>query len=223
MSFRTLIVITVLFLSSELLLAQVDSVLFTTDSVPALLPSRAGRVSLENINTQTNTIDTGQSTPFTSKIKQEKRHSPTTAVLLSIVPGAGQIYNKKWWKVPIIYAGLGVSGYFIYTNAVEMVRYQNEYFYRQHGAEEYYDPDLAKYRDPANILAEKRTYQRNMEIAIGVCAIIYLLNLVDALVDAHLFYFDVSDDLSLQLTPAFPTLEQRFNTFSPGLSLKLKF
>lgn len=149
-----------------------------------------------------------------------KKHDPTKAVLLSIIPGGGQIYNRKWWKLPIIYAGLGVSGYFIYINAVKTTNFRNEYFFRRYNAKEYYNPEFSTYTDEG-VLSLRNYHRRNMEIAIGVCAIIYLLNFVDALVDAHLFDFDISDDLSLRISPAIIHNNSFINTLTPGLSLKL--
>lgn len=219
MSLRTVFISLLLLVFSEVLVAQVDSMAVSQDTIPVRTSMRGRTLTPESVilsPADTTNIPTITDEP-------QKMHSPSTAILLSIVPGVGQIYNKKWWKVPIIYAGLGVSAYFIYTNASQMVIYQNEYFFRLHGAEEYYDPDLSEYVDPANILALKRNYQRNMEIAIGVCAIFYMLNLIDALVDAHLYYFDISDDLSLHLAPTILMPEPRFHTFAPGISLKLKF
>ena len=130
-----------------------------------------------------------------------KIHNPKIAVALSAtLPGAGQIYNKKWWKVPIIYAGLAVSSYFIYDFSVQTKLYQNEYKYRINGMTDKLNPKLDIYTDE-NLLALKNYYRRNMEISIAALAIIYFLNIIDAAVDAHLFYFDISDALSLSVQP----------------------
>ena len=83
------------------------------------------------------------------------------------------------------------------------------------------NPDLATYADE-NVLALKNYYRRNMEISIGAFAIIYILNLIDASVDAHLFYFDISDDLSLNIRPSFNN-NYRSGTFSSGLALSINF
>ena len=128
------------------------------------------------------------------------KHSPTAAILYSIIPGGGQIYNHKYWKVPIIYSLLDVSGYFLYTYASDMLLYRREFINRRDGHTDLLLPALAKYPDE-NILSMKQTAQRNMEIAIAATLIIYTLNFIDAMVDAHLYYFDVSDDLSLNWSP----------------------
>lgn len=149
------------------------------------------------------------------------KHSPTAAVLYSIIPGGGQIYNRKYWKVPIIYTMLGASGYFLTMYASDMMLYRREFINRRDGNTELLVPGLAKYPDE-NILSMKQESQRNMEICIAATAIIYTLNFIDALVDAHLYYFDVSDDLALRWSPS--VLPNPVNTSpSYGVSVSLCF
>lgn len=149
------------------------------------------------------------------------KHSPTTAMLLSIIPGGGQIYNKKYWKLPIVYGCLAASGYFLYYSADKMISFRNEYINRRDGHTARLNPQYAGYEDE-NILQLKDNYRRNMEIAIGITAIVYALNIVDAMVDAHLYYFDISDDLSMQWSPALvPSMAT--NKPSYGISLQFKF
>lgn len=152
----------------------------------------------------------------------KSKHGPTTAMLLSIIPGGGQIYNKKYWKLPIVYGCLGTSGYFIYRYASEMVMYRNEYINRRDGNEELLIPSLANKNDE-NILQLKNTSQRNMEIAIGVTAILYALNLIDAMVDAHFYDFDISDDLSLRIAPEVIYPNMAHNRPSYGITLNFKW
>ena len=157
-----------------------------------------------------------------------KKHSPTVAGCLSIIPGGGQIYNKKYWKLPIVYGALGISCYFVYDFAHHMVYYKNEFINRRDGNTDLLRPELSMETD-ANILTEKNTYRRRMEIAVAVTAILYFLNIMDAVVDAHLYYFDISDDLSLHVTPQinqnyYNSLVQQHNTsFNYGVNLTLNF
>ncbi len=130
------------------------------------------------------------------------KHKPSTAMLLSIIPGGGQIYNHKAWKIPIIYAGLGACGHFIYHYAAGMVGYRNEFINRRDGNTELLNPIYAT-TPTENLIQAKNTCMRNMEIAIGVAVIFYTLNIIDAMVDAHLYYFDISDDLSFRWAPSF--------------------
>lgn len=143
---------------------------------------------------------------FFNQQELKQSHSPLMATVLSLgLPGAGQVYNRKVWKVPIIYAGLGATGYAIYFNNREYQRYRDGYLARVTG-----DPDLVQdeftgTRFTAPVLREFRDFYRsNLELSVLGFAVVYLLNGVDAFVDAHLFEFDVSDDLGMrgQLKPS---------------------
>ena len=152
---------------------------------------------------------------------QVAKHSPTTAMLLSIIPGGGQIYNRKYWKLPIVYGALAASGYFVYYSADKMLSFKNEYINRRDGNTELLNPNYAQYENE-NIIQLKNDYRRDLEIAIGITAILYASNIIDAMVDAHLYYFDISDDLSLQWSPALmPSLAR--NTMHYGISLQLRW
>jgi hypothetical protein len=154
-----------------------------------------------------------------------KHHSPKKAAIRSaILPGWGQVYNKKYWKVPIVYGALGISGgVFIY----------NLQWYRRTG----YAFTVAYNRDTGNynnVFPELqylvtsgqtnalRSYRDEFRRQIDYSAIIFLLlwglNVVDATVDAHLKPFDVTPDLSLRLK--FGPSQMSGTT---GLSLVLAF
>ncbi|PBQ31555.1 hypothetical protein CNR22_07170 [Sphingobacteriaceae bacterium] len=143
------------------------------------------------------------------------------STLSAILPGLGQVYNKKYWKVPIIYVGLGGFGYMFVTN-------NREYnYYRQNlRAEADLDPltiNETRY-NTSQLQVQKVTYRKKRDIAILGIAILYILNIVDANVDAHLKTFDVSDDLSLQIDP-WPSIYKSPTGYrtGAGLSLTLKF
>ena len=126
---------------------------------------------------------------------------PEKAVIYStILPGAGQIYTKNYWKVPIIYAGLITSAYYIQENNESYQLYKNIYLNRLAGInsdvfqEEYSQADL-------KILTDH--YRRNREISILCFIGTYILNIIDASVSAHLFNYDVSDDLSIHIQPIY--------------------
>lgn len=154
--------------------------------------------------------------------KPQKKHSPAIAAYLSIIPGGGQIYNEKYWKPPIIYLGLGAATYFAIDFYKKTSYYREEYLYRVNNDEPFLYPDLET-QHTDNILAQRNVYRTRMEIAIASFAVIYALNIVDAVVDAHLFYFDVSDDLSMRIAPSIQ-LDPFSTSFSyvPSVGLKLK-
>jgi len=150
-----------------------------------------------------------------------KVHSPKTASWLALVPGAGQIYNRKYWKLPIVYGGLGVSSYLIYRFGSETTMYRREILARANNEVDKLNPDLTG-MTYEGLLSERDKSRRNMEISIAACAIVYILSIVDASVDAHLFYYDISDNLSLGVKPKID-FQPITRTTAPGVALVLKF
>jgi len=150
-----------------------------------------------------------------------KQHDPKTASWLAIIPGAGQIYNKKYWKLPIVYGGLGATGFLIYYYADLTAIYRKEYVARMNGDTEKLNPKFADKPD-YNILEVRNLYRRNMEICIAACTVIYLLSILDACVDAHLYYYDISDNLSLGIKPKINYNPINGGT-APGMGLIVKF
>lgn len=128
-------------------------------------------------------------------VKKTPKHSPKTATILSaVIPGAGQIYNRKYWKVPFIYAGIGGLGY-MFLNA------QQNYSYYQKNLKYEADTDPATINESGfgitELQSEKIRFRKQRDLfGFGLIAV-YALNIIDANVDAHLKTFDVSDDLSL--------------------------
>jgi hypothetical protein len=133
----------------------------------------------------------------------KKTHSPKMAAAMSaIVPGLGQAYNKKYWKVPVIYAGLGGMAYAVLINRSQYLNYVNAYKARKDTDPTTIDPYDGIYSD-SDLLVLKDAYRGYMELSYVGLAAIYVLNIIDASVDAHLFTFDVSDNLSMNIQPAF--------------------
>ncbi|MCE3259623.1 MAG: hypothetical protein K0S12_1264 [Bacteroidetes bacterium] len=115
----------------------------------------------------------------------------------AVLPGLGQVYNKKYWKVGIIYAGLGGLGYLFYINNANYNEYRSALILSQQDGQNGY----AYGYSTSQLSAEKARFRKYRDFtAIGIAAV-YLLNIVDANVDAHLKTFDVSDDLSLSIDP----------------------
>lgn len=164
----------------------------------------------------------------------EKKHSPHKATFYAaILPGLGQAYNKKYWKIPFVYIGIGGVAYAIHFNN----KYYNKYkaAYRDFIVR---DPNNKSYLDviPPRISEEylldnaaffedafkskKQYYRRYRDLSyIGMVGI-YVLQIVDATVDAHFYNFDISDDLSMQVQPAMmPPAPGEF----AGLGMQLKF
>jgi hypothetical protein len=134
---------------------------------------------------------------------RQKEHSPTKATIMSAcLPGLGQVYNKKYWKIPIIYAGFGIMGYFIYTNADEYMNYKCAYIESVGGSMNGNYSYLVQKYTQADLLSAREYYRRNLEISILLTAVWYALNILDATVDAHLYTFNISENLSMKVEPA---------------------
>jgi hypothetical protein len=120
------------------------------------------------------------------------------SVMSAVVPGLGQAYNRKYWKIPIIYGALGGFGYLFSVR-------QQEYDYYRTNLAAMFDEDpgtenITPYN--ANGLKELKQSARNgRDFAVLGFVMVYLLQIVDANVDAHLRTFDVSDNLSLRVQP----------------------
>ncbi len=136
--------------------------------------------------------------------KNYKEYNPLApakaAFYSAILPGLGQAYNGKYWKIPIAYAGLGVGIYFYLDNDKQYDRYRNAYKSRLAGSKDdefYVDTNNPRVSTDGLIRAQK-FYQRNKEVSLLVTAGIYILNIIDANVDAHLQQFNVNEDLSFK-------------------------
>ena len=154
----------------------------------------------------------------------EEIHSPKKAAVYSaILPGLGQAYNKKYWKIPIIYAGFGTLGYFIGWNNGNYQTLKLAYSDLTDGnpdTDSYLDLEAAKYYDLDNesernqfengLNKQKNYYRRNRDLLIISTVGFYALNIIDASVDAHLFDFDISEDLSFNWQPAMRNVDDQF-------------
>jgi len=161
-------------------------------------------------------------------------HSPKKATIYSaILPGLGQAYNKKYWKIPLIYAGFGTIGYFIGWNNGFYSTYKQAYrdlsdkdpntnSHLKIEASKYYD--LENPTDSLNfktgLSKQSEYYRRNRDLLVISMVGFYGLNIIDASVDAHLFDFDISEDLTLNWQPAVKTFE---NQLVYGINCTFKF
>jgi hypothetical protein len=146
-------------------------------------------------------------------------HSPTTATVLStIVPGLGQVYNQKLWKVPIVMGGIATLCYVVDFNQRGYKKFGNAY--KNHPNDEY-----GGKRDKNELLFLRDGYRRNRDLSIMILAGFYVLNIIDANVDAHFFDWDISDNLALKVEPMFDGNAFSFSpnsTFQPTVGLRLQ-
>ena len=160
-------------------------------------------------------------------IVKKRVHSPQRATIYSaIVPGLGQVYNRKYWKVPIVYAAIGIPTYLFFYNK----SYYNKTRYALSiVANGRTSPDSLAKVDPqlrplvaqnasGSLLAYRNEFRRDMDYSVLVTLLMWGLNIVDATVDGHLKGFDVSDELSLKIKPALVP-----GSTVPGVSFVLNF
>ena len=139
-----------------------------------------------------------------SQVKDDsskKEHSPTKAAIYSaVLPGLGQIYNRKYVKAGLVYGLLGVSTYFMIDNRKTLQNYKSDI-----NAETDNDPNTIKSFFPLQSLetlkANRDVFKQNRDYAIIAMGLVYVLNIVDATVDAHLFEFNLNQKLSGHLEP----------------------
>ncbi|MDR1527064.1 MAG: DUF5683 domain-containing protein [Dysgonamonadaceae bacterium] len=129
------------------------------------------------------------------------------AIMSAVLPGLGQIYNRKYWKVPIAYALIGASVYFLIRTQNDFQRYRRAYIDLKDG-----DPYSnfhkklnipSYYNEEQYITSYKDGYRRYRDWAIIAVVITYLMNVVDANVDAHLFDYSIDDNISFHAKPHF--------------------
>lgn len=144
--------------------------------------------------------------------------APAKAAFYSaILPGLGQAYNKKYWKIPIVYAAIGTGvGIYAYNNK-NYHNYRDEYKRRLAGTEDKSDPKYNYLSDQQLISAQKQ-FQKNRDLSLMITIGIYILNIVEANVNAHLMQFNVSENLSLR-----PDLQQNDLNYKQNLGLSLNY
>lgn len=156
-----------------------------------------------------------------------RQHSPKKATWLALIPSAGQAYNRKYWKMPIVYAGFGVTTYFAITNGNDYHLYRDAYDFKmgtKTNVSQKAQKEAAKYTED-NLISLRDYYRRNMELSWIITAAWYVIQIIDANVDAHFFYYDIGDDLTLHIEPQWNTLNDIHYGYGNniGLSLKLNF
>jgi len=151
----------------------------------------------------------------TTKLKPIDPLRPSKAAFYSaILPGLGQAYNKKYWKVPIVYGAIGTSMYFYLDNNKKYHSYRDAYKRRLAG----FNDDQYDYLDDTRLIQAQRFYQRNRDLSLLVSIGFYVLNIVDANIDAHLTQFNVNDNLSVA-----PDIYQTDFTTKPNVGLTFNY
>lgn len=144
-------------------------------------------------------------------------HSPKKAALLALVPGLGQIYNKKYWKLPLVYGALGACIYVVDFN---------QFYYRSYLDQfnTLLETDSPNRNTMRQLVEQQNFYRRRRDLSIIITAAVYGLQILDAYVDAHLFHYDISDDLTLQWEPRMlrNLTSPNPNAYGLGITFNLK-
>lgn len=119
----------------------------------------------------------------------------------AILPGLGQIYNKKYWKLPILYGGAGTMMFYINYNNKKYQQFRNAYLERKSLPEPLWRDPLAINVEEDNLQKGIDYYRRNRDLLMILLAGIYFIQIVDAYVDAQLMDFDISDDITFRIQP----------------------
>lgn len=173
----------------------------------------------------------------TTQVDTTLKHSPRLAALLStFIPGAGQVYNEKYWKVPVIYAGLITCAILFYKYKGERQNYKNAYyamtaFSADTNSKTSINYKINKYLGnktlaslyaydsqwQADLVDGYNYYERYMYLNAFIFAGIYILNIVDATVDGYFYNYDITDKLSMRIEP------QMYNLYRNNYGLKVTF
>lgn len=145
------------------------------------------------------------------------KHSSSKATILAAVfPGAGQAYNRKYWKIPIVYIGVAAAGYAIYSNQKNYKDYKNNYIALTDTLQStVYQGNLNK----AQLITAIDYYRRYRDMSVLALLAWHGLTIIDANVDAHFFNWDVNEDLSFRIRPRALWVGQ----MKPGIGLSLIF
>ena len=165
----------------------------------------------ENSNIRVTGVDSiaAKQTPVDSTGR--KKHDPRKATIRSaILPGWGQIYNRAYWKLPLVYGALGITGYVFNFNRVQYNKVKFAYFALINKDTAKYalieDPALKRFVADGNSYAlqsYRNEYRKDIDYSVLFFLFFWALNVVDATVDGHLKDFDIGNDLSLKIKPSF--------------------
>lgn len=183
-SIITIFILVIITANASFAQQKVDSLSGNKDTI--LVPASLPPVSEVKANRAMDTM------PFVTPKK--------TALFSAVVPGLGQFHNKHYWKIPVIYGLIGVSIYFLNDNIKnynalrrELAGRKSDPFFKRNEDYQFYDDGQVK--------EAQDYYRRNLDLTALLTAVGYTLQVIDAVVFAHLKGFDISDDISLNLRP----------------------
>ena len=214
---------------------------FAQDAKSFEIKADSSRIEAAADSTVRSVMLAADSLPKPAQIKMEFKPDPK-AVLMALVPGLGQIYNRKFWKLPIVYGGLMGCMYAVTWNNRNYQDYSTAYKDIMMDAEEPnrpveefhtswqdflgvgYDPKewVTNTNFQTQLKNRKDYYRRYRDLSIIITVGVYALSIIDAYVDAQLFDFDISPDLSMHWEPSV-TPQTAYSSRSYGLNCSIKF
>lgn len=215
---------------------------FAQDAKSFEIKADSSRIEAAADSTVRSVMLAADSLPKPAQIKMEFKPDPKKAVLMALVPGLGQIYNRKFWKLPIVYGGLMGCMYAVTWNNRNYQDYSTAYKDIMVDAEEPnrpveefhtswqdflgvgYDPKewVTNTNFQTQLKNRKDYYRRYRDLSIIITVGVYALSIIDAYVDAQLFDFDISPDLSMHWEPSV-TPQTAYSSRSYGLNCSIKF
>ena len=215
---------------------------FAQDAKSFEIKADSSRIEAAADSTVRSVMLAADSLPKPAQIKMEFKPDPKKAVLMALVPGLGQIYNRKFWKLPIVYGGLMGCMYAVTWNNRNYQDYSAAYKDIMMDAEEPnrpveefhtswqdflgvgYDPKewVTNTNFQTQLKNRKDYYRRYRDLSIIITVGVYALSIIDAYVDDQLFDFDISPDLSMHWEPSV-TPQTAYSSRSYGLNCSIKF
>ena len=154
--------------------------------------------------------------------KDTTNHSPKLAGYMSMaLPGLGQAYNKKYWKIPIIYAGFTGLVYLVIDNHKSYTEFRDAYIARIEDTPG--NEDILPQYTTENIRVLKNIYWKDRDFYIIMTITLYAIQALDAVVDAHFFYYDMSNDLSFRIRPSIEPTLGTYHANVTGIGVSLNF
>ncbi len=196
------------------------TLLFSTFS--PLLAQQIGQpdsLTKKNTPLSTNAVSDSNKVEKDSVIKKKFVPKPKKALLFSLIPGGGQVYNRKYWKVPLVYGAMGFGVWRVANLTASYQDFKTAYREKVNDIKPMTNPRYTN--TEASALKQFRDSRfASLQRAYVLAGFIYLLQSAEAFTNAHLMNFDVSDDLSIRLKPSFETSPIMGSAVGFGIVLK---
>ncbi len=135
-----------------------------------------------------------------SKPKRFEPNPKKAGLYAAIFPGLGQAYNRNYWKIPVVYAGIAAAGYFYFKNYNDYRSFRQAYISRINNP--YPNDKYAGVWDDTQLLQNQNEAKKYLDMTVMLSSLGYVLQIVDAVTSAHLKNFDISRDISMHMFPA---------------------